>query len=354
MFLSLGMRFVANVEALNMVETIGTLSKHRKAPIVISTPKGYRVLYVPAISGESIAHAYQAKIVELATKFYQNPPVDTWSLRGEFFKFMDYNHLTETLKKIIDKVRGSKEEELVEAKHEFEKTAIQESIVVDIGGFLYAEKPPIKRTSVFQVGYVIPVNDAIESTVIESQLHARHAPSVSGAKEEKGEQEEEEEQKEERVAQMLYYVEVGSAVYGLTFNIDLDGIGRTSLVRIEDAVSGEERLKRVKLAVLALSELICEGYYGARRSRFLPIESVESICVAATTTGSFIVSPPHDKDFIEKTYHRSKSYVELLSKAGIQTKVDVHAYTVSPEKVEGVRYYSTPEELFTALLDYVK
>lgn len=345
MFLSLGMRFITNVEALNMVETIGTLSKHRKAPIVISTPNGYRVLYVPAISGEAIAHAYQAKIVELATKLYKNPPVDTWSLRGEFFKFMDNDHLTENLKKIIEKTKGLKEEELAEVKHEFEKTAIQESIIADIGGFLYAEKPPIKRTSVFQVGYVVPVNDAIEATVIESQLHVRHAPVVSGTKEE---------EKKERAAQMLYYVEVGSAVYGLTFNIDLGGIGRTSLVKIEDVVSDEERLKRVKLAVLALSELICEGHYGARRSRFLPIESIESICVAASTTGSFVVSPPHDKGFIEKTYHRSKSYVELLNKTGIQTNVDVHAYTTSPEKVGGVKYHTTPEELFKVLLNYVK
>ncbi|MCR8463663.1 MAG: type I-A CRISPR-associated protein Cas7/Csa2 [Crenarchaeota archaeon] len=349
MFLSIGMRFVANIEALNMVETIGTLSKHRKAPIIVPTDGGYKVLYVPAISGESIAHAYQAKIVELAMKLYQDPPIDKWSLRGEFFKFMDDKHLTEELKEVAEKAKKAEGEALTEAKHEFEKTAIRESIIADIGGFLYADKPPVKRTSVFQVGYVIPVNDAIEATIIESQLHTRHAPIEA-----KGEEEQKEEKEERgRAAQMLYYVETGSAVYGLTFNIDLDGIGRTSLVRVENAVEEEERLKRIKLALLALSELICEGDYGAKRSRFLPIESIESICAAITTNGSFVISPPHDKNFIEKTYSRAKSYVDLLRKAGLETKVDVHAYTVLSERVEGVKYHSPPEELFAALLNYV-
>lgn len=349
MFLSVGVRFIANIEALNMVETIGTLSKHRKAPIIIPTGGSYKVLYVPAISGESIAHAYQAKIVELATKLYKNPPIDKWSLRGEFFKFMDNEHLTEKMKEIIEKVKKAEGDALAEVKHEFEKTAIQESIIADIGGFLYAEKPPVKRTSVFQVGYVIPVNDAIETTIIESQLHTRHAPVEA-----KGEEEQQREEKEERrAAQMLYYVETGSAVYGLTFNIDLDGIGRTSLVRVEDAINEKERWNRVKLALLALSELICEGDYGAKRSRFLPIESIESICAAITTNGSFVVNPPHDKNFIEKTYRRARSYVDLLKKAGLETKVDVHAYTVSLERIEDVKYHSLPEELFSALLNYV-
>ncbi|MEM0217684.1 MAG: type I-A CRISPR-associated protein Cas7/Csa2 [Candidatus Nezhaarchaeales archaeon] len=353
MFLSIGVRFIANIEALNMAETIGNLSKHRKAPIIVPTREGYRVLYVPAISGESFAHAYQWKIVELATKLYQNPPVDKWSLRGEFFKFMDNEHLTEKLKKIIEKAGKAEGEALAEIKHEFEKVAIQESIVSDIGGFLYAGKPPIKRTSVFQVGYIVPVNDAIEATIIESQLHVRHAPvEAKGAETEVSGQERKAEE-ERRPSQMLYYVEVGSAVYGLTFNIDLDGVGRTSLVRIEDAVSKEERIKRIKLAILALSELICEACYGAKRSRFLPIESIESICAAVTTIGSFVVSPPHDKNFIEKTYQRAKSYIELLGKVGLRTKVDVHAYTTLPERVSGVQYHSLPEELFKSLLDYV-
>ncbi|MEM4536998.1 MAG: DevR family CRISPR-associated autoregulator, partial [Nitrososphaerota archaeon] len=268
-------------------------------------------------------------------------------------KFMDDKHLTEKLKAIVEKAGNATGEALAEIKHEFEKVAIQESIISDIGGFLYAGKPPIKRTSVFQVGYIVPVNDAIEATIIESQLHARHAPVESkGAEAEVSDQEKKAEE-ERRHSQMIYYVEVGSAVYGLTFNIDLDGMSRTSLVRIEDAVSKEERIKRIKLAILALSELICEASYGAKRSRFLPIEKIESICAAITTTGSFVVSPPHDKNFIEKTFQRAKSYIELLDKAGLHTKVDVHAYTTLPEKVNGVKYHSLPEELFKSLLDYV-
>lgn len=350
MFVSLGMRFVANVEALNMVETIGNLSKHRKAPIIIPKPDGYKVIYVPAISGEAIAHAYQAKVVELAIKTYQKPPLDNWSLRGEFFKFMDNEHLTDGLKSVIDRAKQSKNIE--EIKHEFEKTAIIESIIADIGGFLYAEKPPVKRTSVFQVGYVVPVDDAIEATVIESQLHSRQAPVESKGTEES--RQEGEEEKERRAAQMLYYVEVGSAVYGLTFNIDLDAIGRTSLVKKEDVIDRNEKIKRMKISILALSELVCENCYGAKRSRFLPIEKIESICVSISDIGNFVVSPPHEKNFIENTYRRAKSYEELLSKVGLKAKVEVHAYSAHPEKVEGVNHHSLPEDVFKAILDRIK
>lgn len=353
MFISLGMRFIASVEALNMVETIGTLSKHRRAPIIVSRPDGYRVIYVPAISGEAIAHAYQAKIIELALKMYKEPPLDAWSMRGELFKFMDNHHLTDSLKRIVTEASRGKNsrEQLERIKHEFEKTAIRENIIADIGGFLYAERPPIKRTSVFQVGYVVPVDDAIEATVIESQLHTRHAPVESKGVEEEAK---EEKAKEERAAQMLYYVEVGSAVYGLTFNIDLDAIGRTSLVKVENAIGEDERLKRIKIALLALSEVICEGRYGARRSRFLPIEKIESICVSVCTIGSFVVSPPQGKDFIKSTYQRAKGYEELLEKAGLKTKVDVYAYTTLSERIEGVTYYSLPEDLFKALLSRIE
>jgi len=344
MFLSLGIRFIASIEALNMAETIGNLSKHRKAPVVVRTQEGYRVVYVPAISGESIAHAYQANIVELAKKLYDRPPLDEWSLRGEFFKFMDNRHLTPSLQGLAEKLKV-KSGDLLTVKHEFEKTAIKDNIIADIGGFLYAEAAPVKRTSAFQVGYAVPVTDALEATVIESQLHVRHAPAESVA-EPRAPQEE-----EERAAQMLYYVETGTAVYGLTFNLDLDKIGRTSLIKVEDAMEKADRAKRIKIALLALAETLSEGGYGAKRSRFLPISSIESLGVALTTTGTFTISPPHEKAFIKKTLERSKSYVELLNSIGLSTQINIYAYAAVDERIDGVHYYDSPEALFKALID---
>ena len=63
MFLSVGVRFEANVEALNMVETAGNYGKHRRVPYLIERDGKLKTVYVPALSGESLAHAYQEHLV---------------------------------------------------------------------------------------------------------------------------------------------------------------------------------------------------------------------------------------------------------------------------------------------------
>jgi len=65
--LSMSLRIEVNVEAFNAIETVGNLTKHRRAPMVIPTDEGHRLIYVSAVSGESIANAYQRNLVE-ATK----------------------------------------------------------------------------------------------------------------------------------------------------------------------------------------------------------------------------------------------------------------------------------------------
>lgn len=67
--LSLSARILLNVEALNMIESIGNLVRRRRAPIVIPLENGgYILRYTPAISGETLAHAYQEILASLATK----------------------------------------------------------------------------------------------------------------------------------------------------------------------------------------------------------------------------------------------------------------------------------------------
>jgi Uncharacterized protein predicted to be involved in DNA repair len=65
-FLSVSLRYLVNVESLNGVESVGNISRHRVAPVVLPVGKGYAVKYVPVVSGESIAHAYQSILVEEA------------------------------------------------------------------------------------------------------------------------------------------------------------------------------------------------------------------------------------------------------------------------------------------------
>jgi CRISPR-associated protein Csa2 len=61
--LSMSLRIEVNAEAFNAVETVGNLTKHRRAPMIIPTESGYRLIYVPAVSGESIANAYHRNLV---------------------------------------------------------------------------------------------------------------------------------------------------------------------------------------------------------------------------------------------------------------------------------------------------
>ncbi|RLE60536.1 MAG: type I-A CRISPR-associated protein Cas7/Csa2 [Thermoprotei archaeon] len=355
MFVSLGVRFLANIEALNMVESVGNLTKHRRAPIVIRKDDEYKIVYVPAISGESFAHAYQVALVEVAKLIYgEKLPVDEWSLRGEFFKFGDKQHMPDELKALFGKVARKKVQEILSVKHEIEKKAIKLSLVADIGGFMVAEDLPIKRTSVFQVGYIIPTYDTIEATAIESQFHVRHVASETiGRTRGEGEEAGEAEQREARQAQMIYYIETASAVYGLTFNIDLEGIGRTSMIKVEDAVDEEERKRRIKVALGALAQTIAGISFGAKRSRFQPISDILSIVATVSDPKPFVVSPPQLPSFIEDTKQRADSYVKMLEKIGVKPNIKIIAYSKEFEIPAGIVIAKTPEELFTKIFETV-
>lgn len=340
MFLSLGVRLEVNIEAFNAVETVGNLTKHRRAPMVIPTEAGYRLIYVPAVSGESIANAYQRNLVELAKQLYQEPPLTIWDLRHEFSKFMDDKHLVPDLIKIINEAKDKKsrkkvnEDNVAEIKHNFEKIAILKSLVADVGGFLYTGNIPVKRTSKVYFSYLLPTYDTLETMAIEAQFHARHMPAETIASEIKddkeAEQEVEAEGKEEQrgekkqrktQAQMIYYVEVASAVYGLTVALDIAGIGRTSLVRVENAVNQEERCKRIKTALGALASLFSGNGFGAKLSRFTPIKRVISAVAILSDPIAFMVTPSQYSNYIEDTIKRATEYCNVMIKLGLKPKV---------------------------------
>jgi CRISPR-associated protein Csa2 len=364
MFISVASRFIANIEALNAVESVGNVTKHRRAPIIVSDEKtGYTIKYVPAISGESLAHAYQANIVEFAKAIYKDEkvPLCKWCARGEFLKEMSMDYMIDKAKEIVEKLRSAakekqgekkeKEKEIEEKKHEFEKIVIKECLVEDIGGFLSAEEFPVKRTSAFQTSYIIPTLDTLKATIIDTQFHTRHAPVIAAKIEEKerGESVKEEEVK----AQMIYYVEVASAIYGLYMNLDLDAIGKTRLVRVEDAVGPEERRKRI-LAALGSLALTINGQFGAKRSRFHPITEIKSVLLSVSKYQPFSVTPPHTTAYIKLTAERSKSFADLLQKIGIPCEIKLFAYDKeSYEKMSEVQYFDNVESLFDAVISYV-
>ena len=337
--LSISLRVEVNAEAFNAVETVGNLTKHRRAPMVIPTQGGYKLIYVPAVSGEAIANAYQRNLVDIAKALYKsNPPLTQWDQRYEFSKFMDNKHLTPSLQKIIQ----SKPKDIIAAKHEFEKTAIKESIVADIAGFLYAEEAlPVKRTSKFYTGYMLPTYDSIEATAIEAQFHARHMPAETGT----GAQ-------AQRAAQMIYYVEIASALYGVTVTLDLEGIGRTSLVKIEDAVGPTERLNRIKVALAALQGLFLGIGLGAKLTRFMPVKRIVSGVAIITAPIATTASPPHVPSYIEDTETKASKLASSLNKLGINTSYEVIAYGGKPRNSE-TKKASTAEEFFEKIVESV-
>lgn len=337
MFLSLSARLIINVEALNMVESVGNVTRHRRTSIIIETPEGYRKVEVPAVSGETIAHAYQEALVRAANVIYEGkPPICKWCLRGEFFKEMDQAHMIDEVKKI----KGEKEE----YAHAFERTVISKCLVEDIGGFLKAERPPVRRTSRFQVGYMVPVKDAIRASSLETQFHARHAPSEPVRAE------------QERAAQMIYYVEVGSAVYGLMFNLDIDGIGYTSLVKKEPAVSDDERRKRIRAALGALLDLLSGYGFGAKRTRFLPISEIRSFILTISDPMPFTVLPPSTISFINETIAKKRKFINAYITAGIKERVRMYVFSKELkeiEKDEDVEVVNSIEEAVEKAMNYI-
>ncbi|MGC9021361.1 MAG: type I-A CRISPR-associated protein Cas7/Csa2, partial [Candidatus Methanodesulfokora sp.] len=261
-FISVRGRVLINVEALNMTESVGNYVKHRRVPVVM--PGTYATYFVPSVSGESIAHGYQQVLAEEAAR--ANLPVCKLCSKGYFLKSTNDAVFRESFG--IEPPKG---------EDEFEKAVIKNCTVEDVGGFLYAPARGgrnVKRTSNFFVGYMIPARESLESAVIEPQLHTRYAlgtPFVEAGGRAGG--------------QMIYYIELSSAVYTFSFDLDTKYLGKTTFSMSSAgsmAISDEERKKRIGVALDAFSKFIMEMMFGAKKTRFLPVVEWESIAIAVS------------------------------------------------------------------------
>lgn len=277
-------RFLIEVESLNGVESVGNLTKHRTAPVVVASNGSYLVRYVPVISGEALAHAYQVALVDLALK--NKLPVGKYSSQYEFIKFADDN--------VVKEEGLNPPKDYTEAKR-FEVDVMLKDVVSDVAGFMYAGKYPVRRTSRFKVGYMIPalISEEVPAQ-LEAQFHVRYSAKV-----------------EER--QMIYNVETGSALYTLTFELDDDLIAIPSTVG--EKVEGEDELLkqqkvRREIAIKAL-EVLLTGMFGGKRSRFMPSFKVMS-GVVTVTDFPFIPEPSHSNSYIEDTTERLEKAKGIL------------------------------------------
>ena len=303
MFVSIRGRVLINVEALNMTESVGNYVKHRRVPVV--SPTTYATYFVPAISGESIAHGFQEVLAGEAGKDNSlRDKVCNLCKQGIFLKSTNNSVIYEAFKDKLDNWRISSESD-------FERAVVSSCIVEDIGGFLYApgqqEKLTdeakqklasvgimkrernkysnafgnIKRTSNFSTGYMIPVREAIENTIIEPQLHSRYALGTPFV--EKGTQ-----------GQMIYYVELSSAPYVFSFDLDTKYIGRLTFSYDkagDPAVNDDELKRRLNVTLDSLKLFLIEMLFGAKKTRFLPVIDWESIVIAVSGDVWTIPSP---------------------------------------------------------------
>ncbi|WP_448577120.1 DevR family CRISPR-associated autoregulator [Thermosphaera sp.] len=325
--LSLTARILVNAEALNMAESVGNYTRHRKAPAVVPSENGYSIIYAPAVSGESLAHTYQALLAKIAAQ--KGLPVTEMDVQGFFMKFSDENIIKSYyVKDLVKALKAKDENEALKKLKEMspadvEKTILKTSVVADVGGFLYMEKKekkekktsekeekgPVKRTSAIRFAFLIPALDALITggASLYPQLHVRYTPEAK-----EGEQ-------------VIIYVESGSALYTLTAQLVISDIGRVLMdPRISDEELEKQRISRVEAAIDALTFLVDGVLFGAKRSRYMPQWDVRSILVAFSRGPvEYNVSPGLAKDYMVKSYERA---VALAKSLGNNLIINLYGY----------------------------
>jgi len=336
-FLSFGVRFVANVEALNMVESAGNLVRHRTVPLIVFLEEGkYSIRWYPALSGETLAHAFQYNLSTLERMTNSNNPrLCYFCSIGEFIKHsaLDFYSQLKSSQQISfpqwesDFIDGYSN---ISAEWEIERRIVENCIVEDLGGFVIATAAPpaqspakrekegeasqrqerglaVRRTSVFQFSYAVPTLDAIleGASTTDVQMQVRMA-SVGQSLANKVNY--------ENPIQAPYNKEIASAVYSFIFNFDADKVGVNSYTNAE-MYDINEKKRRINLALDSL-KLVIDGQFGASKSRYNPFMERELI-IASLTKGNilFTVSSPSLRleDFVKETMERAKSYVTEFS-----------------------------------------
>jgi CRISPR-associated protein Csa2 len=302
-FVSIGLRFRVEAEAMNMVEPLGAYTRHRIVYALRRVRRkqddkvvlGYRAVPVPAVSGQSVANAYSRALVDLA----KLTGGDKAPLCKECRDYLKYGGFT----KRFDNAAVGHDER------------VQGCIVEDITGFLVAagekgagtakaaEREIPRRTSAIWFSYMVPDID-YGAGAIESQFHVQYNFATQQHR--------------------PFTIESGSAIYMQLIAIDVDQIGR-----LKDGKHINDQAERVELAFKALLALYEGHIYGAKKSRYLPLSEILGGVAAVSSTLPFMVSKPKlyygDKTYIEDTIDRARKFIEALtSSSKLEGKVKLY------------------------------
>jgi|ECHhosMinimDraft_1075155.scaffolds.fasta_scaffold00732_3 CRISPR-associated autoregulator DevR family len=325
-FLSFGVRFVANVEALNMVESAGNLVRHRTVPLIVFLEEGkYSIRWYPALSGETLAHAFQYNLSTLERMINSNNPrLCYFCSIGEFIKHsaLDFYSRLRNSQQASQQINFPQwesdfieEYSKIDKEWEIEQRIVENCVIEDLGGFVVATAAQqrqaqgisVRRTSTFQFSYAVPTVDAIleGASTTDVQMQVRMA-SVGQSLANKVNY--------ANPIQAPYNKEIASAVYSFIFNFDADKVGVNSYTNAE-MYDINEKKRRINLALDSL-KLVIDGQFGASKSRYNPFIERELI-IASLTKGNvlFTVSSPSLRleDFVKETVERAKSYVTEFS-----------------------------------------
>ncbi|MEM4674789.1 MAG: DevR family CRISPR-associated autoregulator [Nitrososphaerota archaeon] len=268
-FVSIGLRVRVEVEALNMVEALGAYTRHRTVSVMKKISRDGKVVYklmvVPAVSGQSISNGYHRAIVELAK--LAKLPVCKECLNYE--------------------VRGGFDKRSTEKINHDDRIAT--CVVEDLTGFL-APEANVRRTSPVSFSYLVPDVESAKAA-LDSQFHVKYNFETG--------------------VHTPFNIESGTAIYMLMTAMDIDRIGRLSTGSYV-----EDRCKRIEIALKAL-EVLIEGFtYGAKKSRYLPITEVLGGIATISHPMPFVVSAPRvyrdGSNYIIETVNRAKAYLSAL------------------------------------------
>ncbi|MDW8082665.1 MAG: type I-A CRISPR-associated protein Cas7/Csa2 [Sulfolobales archaeon] len=326
--LSVSARILVNTEALNMAESVGNVTRHRRAPIVVGDQGRYWIVYVPAVSGESIAHHYQRLLASIAASM--NLPVTKMDLAGYFLKYSS----DDIIKKYYPEVSS-----VLNLKDvcQVEEELVRASVVADVTGFLYTEKL-VKRTSRIRFSYLVPALDAVKHGAATGypQFHTRYSPGAA------------------REEQALYYVESGSSLYSLSTVLNVSDISELEYCGDSQRISkiASEKPKRVHAALEALLALLDGMIFGAKRSRYLPQWEVKSL-VATVSKGpvEFVVSPSVNPNYAEQTARRATAIAKHLGSNIRIFLYDSEGLTISSEYSHTISRYGSHTEALKAAID---
>ncbi|MCS7110115.1 MAG: hypothetical protein NZ956_01420, partial [Candidatus Caldarchaeum sp.] len=156
------------------------------------------------------------------------------------------------------------------------------------------------------------------------------------------------------LGQAVYNIEAASALYTMTFNLDISGIGVPS-TQFGEKHPEEKELeaqapRRRTAALKALSAFMSQISFGGKHSRYLPNAELMS-CVLALSDMPFTVTPGNFRNYVERTSVKLKKLSSIFNVGGRVWAVVKEKNVTVPSEVKIVE---NAEDIVAELLENLR